>query len=113
MGSLTNLKHLLLNDNELVGTIPPSLGNLYKLEALLLDGNSLGGTTEVVCKPEMGVMHPIAVFASDCGRGNEGEPPEIDCECCTTCCFDGDTSCRDLSWTVNVELEWEYGFFRK
>lgn len=44
LGSLTNLKHLNLSNQNLSGSIPPGLGNLTALEYLNLAGNILIGS---------------------------------------------------------------------
>ena len=44
LGNLTNLTHLYLYNNELTGTIPAELGALTVLTELLLNGNNLTGT---------------------------------------------------------------------
>jgi Leucine rich repeat/Secretion system C-terminal sorting domain len=41
LGSLSNLRELYLNDNQLSGSIPSSLGNLSYLTILYLEGNQL------------------------------------------------------------------------
>ena len=43
LGSLSNLRELLLHHNQLVGEIPPSLGSLHSLETLDLSANKLNG----------------------------------------------------------------------
>ena len=43
LGSLPNLRHLVLWDNALTGPIPPVLGSLPNLEYLHLGGNALSG----------------------------------------------------------------------
>mmetsp|Transcript_2813 Transcript_2813/g.3887 ORF Transcript_2813/g.3887 Transcript_2813/m.3887 type:complete len:529 (+) Transcript_2813:69-1655(+) len=43
IGSLANLRELLLHHNQLVGTIPASLGRLTRLETLDLSANKLAG----------------------------------------------------------------------
>ena len=43
LGSLENLKELLLNNNSLTGIIPSGLGDLENLKELLLNNNSLTG----------------------------------------------------------------------
>ena len=43
MGSLTNLIHLYLANNDLSGDIPTQLGSLSNLTHLYLNGNQLGG----------------------------------------------------------------------
>ena len=43
MGNLSNLKELILNDNQLTGTIPSELGNLSNLQKLLLHNNNFEG----------------------------------------------------------------------
>lgn len=44
LGSLAELRNLLLNDNALTGAIPAQLGNLVNLENLWLDRNRLTGS---------------------------------------------------------------------
>jgi PKD repeat protein len=43
LGNLTNLKGLLLDKNHLSGSIPPELGNLVNVTQLWIDGNQLKG----------------------------------------------------------------------
>ena len=45
LGRLTSLTNLDVRGNAgLVGSIPPSMGNLTRLSVLLLDRNSIGGS---------------------------------------------------------------------
>ena len=110
LGLLTGLNHLLLNRNNLVGTIPEQFQNLRHLDILLLDSNSITGNANVICESEN--VKPT-FFVSDCYPGQNGERPEIECRCCSTCCTDEDTSCNNQSWTNNFDPVWEYGFLRK
>ena len=43
LGGLANLRHLILNDNDLTGNMPRELGDLRNLEYLYLDDNGLDG----------------------------------------------------------------------
>ena len=43
MGNLTNIKALLLNNNQLTGPIPAELGSLVNLRSLYLNDNHLAG----------------------------------------------------------------------
>ena len=52
LGNLTSLKILQLSINHLTGTIPSSLGNLRNLDKLLLDNNQLTGSIP----PELGKL---------------------------------------------------------
>jgi len=109
-GLLPNLHAMLLNRNELTGSIPPQLANLKKLDLLLLDGNSITGNADVICEASTGIKPTL--FTSDCYPGQQGQTPEIECRCCTTCCTDGDTTCNNFKWTSNVDPVWEYGYLR-
>ncbi|RVX13490.1 Receptor kinase-like protein Xa21 [Vitis vinifera] len=44
IGNLSNLYQLSLNNNDLTGTIPPSIGQLQKLQGLYLPANKLQGS---------------------------------------------------------------------
>ena len=52
LGDLSRLQGLLLNDNQLRGGIPPELGNLSDVKVLLLNNNNLRGEIP----PELGDM---------------------------------------------------------
>ena len=50
IGNLTNLTDLRLNDNQLTGPIPPEIGNLTNLNSLWLNDNQLNGVIpESIC----------------------------------------------------------------
>jgi len=126
LGELTKLKLLDLGENKLTGTIPQSLGNLTqlmvlmlnkndlkgelglgqleKLETLLIDENSLTGNTDAMC------AHEITHFTADCFTG--GSSVEIQCDCCTLCCFDENVTCNDSEWLGNHGGIWETGYNR-
>jgi hypothetical protein len=70
-----------------------------------LDGNSLNGTADVICK-DSGVN--LTHFVADCG----GSKPEIVCTCCHLCCQDSNTTCNNYDWTVNLDPIWENGYRR-
>jgi Leucine-rich repeat (LRR) protein len=110
LGLLPNLKAILFNRNQLTGTIPTQLANLQGLDVLLLDGNAITGNAEAICEANTGINPKY--FTADCYPGQNGERPEIDCRCCTTCCIDSDKSCNNYKWTSIVDPVWEYGFLR-
>jgi hypothetical protein len=107
---MTSLNHLLLNRNELAGSFPSQMAALVRLKVLLLDGNSITGKADAICNIDGGAKPEV--FISDCYPGTQGEAPEIECRCCTTCCADGDGLCNNKIWTTNVDPSWEYGFTR-
>ena len=55
LGNLTHLLRLRLNHNQLTGSIPPELGRLSNLRQVRLDGNNLSGQipAEFVSLPEL------------------------------------------------------------
>ena len=75
-----------------------------------MDGNSLTGNTEEMCQ------HTLMHFVADCGSetGDFDMPIdiELECECCTQCCWDEDTTCNDSEWLGNHKGIWEYGYSR-
>lgn len=130
LGDMTNLYFLDLGENELISTLPESFGNLTKLWVLILNKNKLNGTT--------GVLNPlldletlliddntfsgdadaicarsdtIKFFVADCAS-DAGIEAEIDCECCTLCCRDENTTCNDQEWLGNHEGIWENSYSR-
>jgi hypothetical protein len=103
------LEHLLVNRNQLTGTIPTQLQNMHHLQVLLLDGNSMTGNADAICQSDK--VNPTH-FIADCYPGTNGERPEIECRCCTQCCTDSDASCNNKQWTSNVDPSWEYGYIR-
>jgi Leucine-rich repeat (LRR) protein len=109
LGLLRGLNHLLLNRNNLEGSIPAQLQNLVHLDVLLLDGNNISGNADVICEAD---HTPPSIFTSNCYPGQNGERPQVECRCCTTCCLAGDNSCNNKAWTANVDPTWKYGFLR-
>lgn len=125
MGNLTKLWILILNSNNLRGSIPSSFRKLRDLETLLIDDNSFKGDTAPVC--ESRGFDRITHFVSDCASNSSTsatnasgaiggwEDPllaEIECECCTLCCMDKDTTCNDDEWIAHHEGAWQFGYER-
>ena len=110
IGLLRNLNHLLLNRNQLEGNLPTQLAAMTNLDVLLLDGNDFKGETDVMCDtPNFKPRY----FTADCYPGRNGERPEVECRCCSTCCIDDDPTCNDFKWTSNVDPVWEYSYLRQ
>eukprot|EP00339_Tiarina_fusa_P013405 CAMPEP_0117061506 /NCGR_PEP_ID=MMETSP0472-20121206/42815_1 /TAXON_ID=693140 ORGANISM="Tiarina fusus, Strain LIS" /NCGR_SAMPLE_ID=MMETSP0472 /ASSEMBLY_ACC=CAM_ASM_000603 /LENGTH=693 /DNA_ID=CAMNT_0004780201 /DNA_START=80 /DNA_END=2161 /DNA_ORIENTATION=+ len=110
IGLLQKLNHLLLNRNDLTGTLPDQMRHMIGLDVLLIDGNSIHGNANVIC--ERSNSFQPSVFISDCYPGEQGQHPEIECRCCTTCCREGDAECNDKTWSSNFDPIWEYGYTR-
>ena len=73
LGSLSNLKDLILHSNELSGEIPAELGNLSNLWSLALNGNQLSGEIP----PELGSLSNLSWLMLN-GNDLSGEiPPEL------------------------------------
>ncbi len=69
-GSVTAL---VLEDNNLTGTIPPELGNFARLETLDLSGNTLDG----LIPPELGKLARLQVLWLDDNALHGPVPPEL------------------------------------
>jgi hypothetical protein len=83
MAGMDRLKSLSLASNMLSGSLPVSLGELRFLEQLhIQDTNITDGLEAAFCNKTI-LMTSIG---ADCG----GDPPEVNCPCCTKCCQDGD-----------------------
>ena len=73
LGGLSNLRHLSLWSNQLTGEIPPELGRLSNLTGLFLDGNQLTGEIP----PELGGLSNLTELNLH-NNGLTGEiPPEL------------------------------------
>ena len=86
-GLMSSLEILGLGSTFINGTVPTELGDLAELVQITLEHTSLTGSMPPgVCDraPE------ATVIKADCD--------EIDCPCCTVCCFNGDT-CFDVTGT--------------
>lgn len=101
LGELTGLKHLLLKHNSLTGSLPTELGRLVNLDVLLLEQNNFVGNADGICQSSAEVQN----FVADCDE-------EIECDCCTSCCSDGEPTCNPGDWALNVDPIWEYGYRR-
>ena len=124
LGRLTNLKYLMLNRNLMTGTVPTAVSYLPHLKILMLDTNEFDRVVltgdEDVCSLEQfdgRIDHLIA----DCGRTDNGVPigREVECPCCTECCWDGLERCNMKDWIIELEEEYrgrydryEYNFDR-
>ena len=124
LGNLTNLKYLMLNRNRMTGTIPTEVSRLPNLKMLLVDTNEftgglLTGDEEtldgggVVCaaqEPDRRIPNMVA----DCGNGDDGTiengQKEVDCPCCTGCCWDGSLRCNMKDWIIELEDEYRSGY---
>ena len=120
LGLLTNLKYLMLNRNLLSGTVPTEVTYLPKLKILMLDTNDLvdtilvgdeeacdAATTNGSDKSLGRIEHLIA----DCGKTQEKQETleqEVECPCCTSCCWDSAPRCNMQDWTQLQIVEEEY-----
>lgn len=77
--------HLLLQGNNLVGSLPEEVSSLHRLNTLRIDDNNMSGqVADEICEV---FNHTLPYFYADC--------LEIDCPCCIFCCDDAaGCSCR-------------------
>lgn len=128
LGRLTNLKYLMLNRNRMTGTIPTEVSSLPNLKMLMVDTNEFTGSLlsgdeetpdgkSVVCAAKATnrrIVHMIA----DCGRVDDGDgdgnnanvQKELDCPCCTSCCWDDALRCNMKDWIIELEDEYRSGY---
>ena len=70
-----------LRDNDFFGTVPQNIGNIPDLTELVLDGNDLSGTMPAsICTKETGTTEKtfkLRLLASDCAK--------VDCRCSAAC----------------------------
>ncbi len=130
MGNLRKLWILILNSNNLSGNIPSSFRQIKDLEVMIIDDNNFKGNADPVCQGRG--IDRITHFVSDCASNsaaitNSSSTPgsiggwddpvisgsaEIECECCTLCCMDEDTTCNDDEWIGHHEGQWQSGYDR-
>ena len=104
ISNLTNLEVFVVGDNRFTGTLPTSVGQLSKLSYFHTYNNLLTG----MVPSELSQMTALSsvyfttnsftgsVEESLCGRkwSNLGfDCAEVDCSCCTLCCYDNQTQC--------------------
>lgn len=77
--SLSKLAYLWLDDNQFSGEILPTFGDYLNLKSILLSGNNLLGTMPIEVCDLFGTS--LVVVDADCG----GETPKMVCTCCTLC----------------------------
>ena len=73
---LTALTKVRLENNDFTGTVPSNIGQLSNLKDFRVENNMLTGEIDpAVCEFNLDRL------SSDCA----GNPPEIECSCCTVC----------------------------
>jgi Leucine-rich repeat (LRR) protein len=88
LGSLTNLKYLLLNGNRLTGNIDALLP-LHNLSVLLVDGNHLKFNYNCDARPQQLLLY------ADCRTVSKEEKTRVEVKCfnCCQCCYSLDRGC--------------------
>eukprot|EP00980_Cylindrotheca_fusiformis_P011479 scaffold2663_cov73-Cylindrotheca_fusiformis.AAC.1 len=87
IGNMQQLTSLSLNHNSrLSGTVPEEVGELESIRAAFFGGTSLTGGLDDLVFCENRDMENFQLTA-DC---EEEANPKVDCECCTSCCINGD-----------------------
>ena len=107
--SMPALEVIFLSFNALTGTLPTTLGQLSKLYNFQIYNNLLTGTlpSELSELPSLSDMYIGAnsfsgsVEESLCTSSREwnnlgADCAEVDCPCCTLCCFDNQTMCNEM-----------------
>jgi Leucine-rich repeat (LRR) protein len=88
LGLLSQLRNLLIHNNLLTGAIPTELGQLSSLGWVTMEDNLFTGTAEPLCAP-LQELSEFFILSADC--------EEIDCPCCTKCCYDSKLNCDDVA----------------
>jgi hypothetical protein len=107
LGNLSKLEFLLLNRNVLTGDIPAEFSGLGSLRLAFLDHNSLSGSLDNnLCE--------LATFNESPEDADGTEMLIADCivacECCTSCCTDdSDTECNTFTQIPSQDPYWEAG----
>ncbi|CAB9500187.1 LRR receptor-like serine threonine-protein kinase [Seminavis robusta] len=87
IGLMTTLRELHLANNNFHGTIPNEIVAVTKLRKLLVDGNELTGTVPISFCENFYAMERISYkVVADCLPIPETGMSGIQCDCCTSCC---------------------------
>ena len=85
LGQLSKLVSLQIFDNVLTGPLPSELGQLNSMVSLLVERNLLTGSVEgSLCSSSQEWID----LGADCA--------EIECPCCTVCCYDNQSQCDEM-----------------
>jgi len=114
---LTNLKYLMLNRNWLTGTVPTAVSYLPNLKFLMLDTNGFDHTIEIGEEDVCGTQETgsrVNELVADCGHTKEGisVEKEVECPCCTSCCWDSAEHCNMKDWIIEIEEEYRGSYDR-
>jgi hypothetical protein len=107
--SMPALENVFLNGNAVTGTLPTTLGQLSKLVSFQIRNNLLTGTIpsdlrQLISLESLLVMRNLltgSVAGSLCSSSHEwidlgADCAEVDCPCCTICCYDNRTRCDEM-----------------
>jgi len=83
--AMPNLQYLSIERNSFTGTLPADLGNIIPLDNFNFYGNSFTGSVDqFFCG---GFRWEL--LSADCD--------EVECPCCTYCCYDGEDECVEMT----------------
>jgi hypothetical protein len=91
IGNLKRLQHLVINNNPLTGTIPTEIGLCEELSLLHIHQTKIEGSSpRELCQlrdKDLNIRENIqGIFYADCRPNNGTEDPFFACDCCTDCC---------------------------
>lgn len=94
VANLEDLISLKVNNNELSGEIPSSIGGM-NLDSLLLYGNQfIGEVPESIC--DMKGPEGLMELAVDCLPSFVNDTVRVSCDCCDICCDYESGFCQDM-----------------
>jgi len=99
LGDMFNLTYLLLNKNQLTGTISLVARNLT---VGIFDHNNLSDNTTALCA----VWNGETTITADCNG------PNTTCSCCALCCLPDDDTCLSSDLLALFDPVWEDGYLR-
>jgi len=124
LGTLENLKYLLLNRNDdLVGTVPVEVQNLPHLSVFMVDQTSVTGSLAVACDRDS--KPHVQLLGANCNTEDQDDDlglglSRMECKCCAVCCDTvgtlgppDDTSCHDNTFFGQEDPTWENSYQRK
>lgn len=76
---------MLVDNNNLEGTLPMELGALLIAESIEVHNNNIQGLVPTSICDNILPLGELGILTADCGGGDNDKPAMVECSCCTLC----------------------------